>query len=112
MTTSLKIIDTFLELLHSITERPPMYGVNNVEDIHFIIMGYQFALYDNPEKEKFNNFLSQFREFINKDFETGVDYDWVRLIRFHSGGDKHSIELFSSLLNKYLTSPHLADMQR
>lgn len=105
--TSIKIIDTFLELLFSIIERPAMYGVNNVEDINFIIKGYQFALYDNPEKEKFNNFLSQFREFINKDFETGADYDWARLMRFHSGGDSHSIEIFSRLLNKYLTSSNL-----
>lgn len=82
-----------------IIERPAMYCVNNVEDLWLIIFGYTMGIQDNES----NNFMSEFRVFVNKYFKSKDDVDWSRLIRFHSSSDKHSIELFSEIFYLALT---------
>ena len=76
--------------IQKVVERPAMYSVNNVEDLHLIIQGYLMG----SKKEENGSFILYFREFSNKYFRSKNDIDWVRLIRFHSASDKHSLELF------------------
>lgn len=90
----------YIEFIVSILKRPGMYCVSNVEDIYLISFGYLSGLKDDYTAE----FMSDFREYVNKDFEMDENYDWVRVIRFHSGGDKNSIELFSKLFFNFLKS--------
>ncbi len=78
-----------------------MFQVNCVEDIYLIIFGYQCAL-QGDNINVLNDFLLEFRTFVNEDSEIGGDHDWVRLIRFYSASDKQSIELFGQYLNQYL----------
>lgn len=91
----------FIDFIQSRTKRPAMYGAGRVEDIWIMAFAYLHALSDE-DKEPISKTLSEFREFVNKHFKTKSDYSWERLIRFHSGGDLHSIELFSSLFNEFL----------
>ena len=92
--------EKLIELITAITKRPAMYGVNKVEDIALIILGYTAcsAVMGNNESD----FNTEFKSFINTHFAMTGDHDWPRLIRFHSGGNLHSIELFSFLFSKYL----------
>ena len=90
------------ELITAITKRPAMYGVNKVEDIELIILGYTAC--SAVAQDNVSDFNTAFRNYVNTHFEMTGDYAWPRLIRFHSGSDSHSIELFSKLFFKYLIS--------
>lgn len=96
-----ELLSNFVEFLLFVVDKPGVYGINKVEDIHFMCAGYQKALNGG---DKVNDFLFEFRKFINEHFESNDDHDWVRLIRFYSASDRHSIELFGRLLNEYLIS--------
>ena len=89
---------SLFELIKSINKRPAMYGINKVEDIQLIILGYYF----NSTEDNYNNFNDEFKIFANKEFEIAGDNDWSGLIRFPSASDQHSIELFSNLFLKFL----------
>lgn len=77
-----------------------MHGVGRVEDIRLIVYGFGYALEPNERKE-YDEFITGFRRHINEHFQTSKDHEWSKLIRFYSGGDTHSIELFLELINKY-----------
>jgi hypothetical protein len=94
--------EKLIELITAITKRPAMYGVNKVEDFALIIFGYIAC--SAVAQGTSSDFNTEFRNYVNKDFEMTGDHDWPRLIRFHSASDSHSIELFSKLFSKYLTS--------
>ena len=94
--------EKLIELIKAITKRPAMYGVNRVEDIELIILGYTAC--SAVIQENASDFNIEFRRYINTHFEMAGDHSWQRLIRFHSGSDSHSIELFSILFSKYLIS--------
>ena len=94
--------DKLIELIKGIIKRPAMYGVNSVEDIALIIFGFNFCASASQGKE--TDFNAKFRSYINKHFEMSGDNDWPRIIRFHSGGNLHSVELFSILFSQYLIS--------
>lgn len=88
----------FIKFIISVLKRPAMYCVNNVEDIYLISFGYTSALQDDNTAD----FMNDFRQYVNKDFEMNGNHDWSRIIRFHSGSDRQSIELFSKLFFDYL----------
>jgi len=94
--------EKLIELITAITKRPAMYGVNKVEDIDLIILGYITC--SAVVQGNALDFNTEFRNYVNKDFEMKGDHAWPRLIRFHSANDSHSIELFSKLFFKYLIS--------
>lgn len=97
-----ELLDKLFKLILSITERPAMYQVSKVEDIYLVIFGYLTGC----QSDSLNDFHENFRAFVNKhfaeDFTSKSDYDWPRLIRFYSAGDKHSVELFGQLFNEYV----------
>ncbi|MBC7412592.1 MAG: hypothetical protein H7331_09090 [Bacteroidia bacterium] len=79
-----------------------MFGINKVEDLHFIFFGYQQGAHLNNEVgDELTTFFSNFEDYVNKHFESKNDVDWSRLIRFYSDSDKHSLELFSNLYTMY-----------
>lgn len=96
-----KVQDKFIDFIQSRAKRPAMYGAGRVEDIWLMAFAYLHAL-SGEDQEAIGKTLNKFREFVNKHFKTKSDYSWERLIRFHSGSDLHSIELFSSLFNEFL----------
>ncbi|MBB3057419.1 hypothetical protein [Mucilaginibacter gotjawali] len=53
-------------------------------------------------------FCAGFTDFLNdefaEDFVKKGDFAWHRLIRFYSGGDSHSIQLFGYQFEKFLIS--------
>lgn len=36
-------VDRFLTLIFHVVEKPGIYGVNEVDDLYFIMFGYQYA---------------------------------------------------------------------
>ncbi|WP_426671442.1 hypothetical protein ACPPVU_09410 [Mucilaginibacter sp. McL0603] len=96
-----KAVDKLFELISAIVKRPAMYQVSKVEDIYLVIFGYLAG----SKYELLNIFHENFRIFVNEhfkeDFVSKSDYDWPRLIRFYSAGDKHSIELFGQLFEQF-----------
>lgn len=84
------------------------YGVSDVTDIYLIIFGFINGVTKSELNSVFQ-FTSNFRDFVNKefagDFSSSTDHDWPRLIRFYSGSDKHSIELFELLFERFINLP-------
>lgn len=99
-------IDDFLSLILQIVERPGMYGVNELDDLYFIMLGYMYS--DIQEMSEISDLLEKFRLFINEHFESNEGHDWHKLVKLYSGSDIHSIELFGRLFNQYLRSIHLS----
>ena len=94
-------IAKFVEFVTGIINKPGLYGVNKIEDIYFIILGYRAAMTGLVNVEQLNKFLYRFRKFVNEHFETKSDTDWCRLIRFYSGSDLQSIDLFGKLFSNF-----------
>lgn len=98
-----KTISNFSSFINSICERPGMYQINKVEDIGLLIFGYKSGLLScSDEYETVSNLINQFNEFINKEFTTNEEIDWVRLIRFHGNGDKNSLDLFKEKFKRFI----------
>jgi hypothetical protein len=72
--------EKLIELITAITKRPAMYGVNKVEDIDLIILGYITC--SAVVQGNALDFNTEFRNYVNKDFEMKGDHAWPRLIRF------------------------------
>lgn len=102
-----KSIDKLFELIYAIIKRPAMYQVSKVEDLYLVIFGYTCAI-KGDESVYIQSFREEFRDFVNEhfaeDFTAKKDHDWVRLIRFYSAGDIHSIELFGQLFEQFTIS--------
>lgn len=93
----------FIKFVNTLTDRPAMFQINNVEDLGLVIFGYQSGCQSySDESVVLNKMLGSFREFVNKEFNMKENYDWVRIIRFHSEGDRGSIELFRLLFSKFI----------
>jgi len=83
-----------------------MYQINNIEDLGLIVSGYLMGVTHMKKEEVLSSFLLGFRSFVNRCFDTTFDYDRERLIRFHSSGDKGSLNLFNDLFEEYINSSH------
>lgn len=93
-------VEKFLQFVYHIVERPGMYGVNEIDDLYFITLGYQYS--DLEGTSDISELLDGFRDFLNKRYKTNDNHDWPKLIKLYSGSDRHSIELFGRLLGEYL----------
>ena len=74
-----------------------MFGVSKFEDLNYIIMGYMFSQND----DEVCGIMDRFKVCANKKFDND-NTDWVRLIRFYSASDSHSLELFKIVLDEML----------
>ena len=100
-------MDKLIKHIKNILDRPGMYRVNKVEDLYFILLGYEFKMYESKkkstERDKYQIFKANFRKFVNKKCSSKEDHETVNLIRLYSGGnDKHSLELFKQWFLEYL----------
>ena len=86
------------DFIKVITERPAMYGVNRIEDLYLIIRGFLYA----HTKTDLEDLMYNFRIFVNEKWDCKEDAEWCRLIRFYSGSDQHSLELFKSLWEEFV----------
>jgi len=95
--------EKFLEFIQAVIKRPSMYQIERVEDIWVLTYGYQHALigYDN---DLVTDVLSEFRIYVNKHYKTKSDFSWARLIRFHSGSNSHTIQIFAELFGDFIKS--------
>ncbi|TDW97164.1 hypothetical protein EDB95_5006 [Dinghuibacter silviterrae] len=96
------MIGRFSELIQNILRKPGLFMVSKVEDIQYIVFGYISAMQINMNDSELTDFMSGFREFVLLDLNCKEDFDWCRIIRFYSSGDKGSLDLFSKLFNQYL----------
>jgi hypothetical protein len=94
--------DKALNFLTSILSKPGMFGINRVEDINLMILGYSFASVDNELSEM----MIEFTDFVNNNFEFTESFGWVKLIRLYSGSDSHSIQLFAEIFKRFLKEKH------
>lgn len=90
----------FIETIKFVLERPHFFEVERVQDIHIFINGYQSGT--TTENESLNDFLTGFREFVINHFEFKEDIHWSRLIQLYSSSNKHSIEVFEKLFEKFI----------
>src|ERR1700742_3175503 len=98
-------IEKLIELVNDILRKPAMYEINNVEDLGLVIWGFKSATYlIKSEGEALTEFMTSFREFANKKFNSPIDSNWPRIIRFYSSGDIGSLELFKITFNEFLGS--------
>jgi|GEM_PF-5533723 hypothetical protein len=92
----------FIKFIQSINEKPGMYLVNNVRDMNLIFLGYLYAPIDKKEADSLGELISGFNMFVNKHYKSKSDYHWAKLIYFHSSSDTNSIEVFSTLFDKFV----------
>ncbi len=105
----MKRINHFIKFINAINERPGMYGVNRVEEMGLVILGYKYAIFEKEENELLTQFMVEFREFVNHRYEHKDNFDWVKLIRLYSGSDSHTREMFADLFNQFIESKGYKD---
>ncbi len=91
----------FLDLILNVVSKPGMYGIDNIKELSIFIQGYMCTR--SPDGADVDIIIGEFRAFVNAHFKTQSDYDWHKLIYLHSGGGRHSIQLFGELFTLYLT---------
>jgi len=91
----------FLNKIENVLDSPGMYGIQKVEDIKLIFFSEIF-LNRNIEIEEWSSKLSHF--VIKETNPTLENADWSKIIRFYSGSDAHSLELFKELSVKFENS--------
>jgi hypothetical protein len=88
--------------LVKIQKRPVLCGIQKVEDIYMLLMGYTLAL-DNfkvvdADEQDFNK---NFTQFVIDDYNAPSHCNWCTAIRLYSTSDSASVELFFEELAKY-----------
>ncbi len=97
-----KIIRNWYSHLELIRKRPFMYGVQRVEDIFLMSMGYGEALDKaNAIDDDFEHFNKGFMDFVVDDFNAPSHCNWSTAIRMYSTSDLSSLDLFFEELAKY-----------
>lgn len=95
-------IRKFIEFVNIIADKPGMFLINNVEDISLVIYGYKSACADYSNNFlDIDNFLNEFKKFINTHYDSNEDLDWARLIRFHCVNDSSTLDFFRYKFNEY-----------
>jgi len=102
-----KTLTEFIDFVAAMTKRPGMFGINNVEDLNLVVLGYTVATKDNTVEE----LLGAFTEFINRDFDTNNSYHWALVLRLNSAtSDHHSLKLFGDIFSKFLAAKYDVDI--
>ena len=92
----------FIDFIQSIINRPGMFLVSKVEDLYFVILGFKSGFWIYNNNDAIEKLIYDFRQFVNKEFNSNGDHDWPKLIRFYSNGDKNSLDLFAKVFEEFL----------
>ena len=95
-------VEKFIQSIKNIIKYPGMFGINKVEDIEFIFMGYEFACVGNKKNNALFDFTHEFKKHVNKWAGSKIERNWSRVIRYNSASDIHSLELFKKLFESFL----------
>src|SRR5688572_10797314 len=97
-----RFIADFIDFIKNLTDKPGLFQINDVEGVSLVIFGYRRGCaIDLIKYEQLGKFMDEFKEFVNKEFAISEDFDWPRLIRFYSNGNKNSIDLFRVKFEKF-----------
>lgn len=86
-------MDKFITILQAVLRKPGMFRIHNIEDLYLFTLGYSIACADVGD-ETVLTFINSFSDFISAEYELSERTEWNRYIRFISGGDMHSLDLF------------------
>lgn len=91
------------EKLKHLSEKPALYGIEDIEDIRIFIFGIDASveMYKTNIDEEYLDF-SNFQNWVKDRYNGGDTSSWVSLIRFNSTSNNDSIKLFNILLKQYL----------
>jgi hypothetical protein len=107
------IIKNWYSHLELIRKRPFMYGIQRVEDIFLMSMGYAEALEKaNTIDDDFEHFNANFMDFVVRDLNTPSHCNWSMAIRLYSGSDSASLDLLFEELAKYKSGESDLDFDR
>lgn len=101
----MEVVIKFSSYILEVASKPGLFRIENVEDIGTIFFTYEACCNQNNFEvgTEINQFTYAFRCYVNRQFHyKGDKHDWVRLIRFHSSNNRHSIEVFISLFKRFL----------
>lgn len=84
-----------------------MFCIDNIEDLYFFTLGYSIASSNNGDAS-IHVFLDKFSDFISAKYGLTSRTDWSKYIRFASGGDNHSLELFKNNFIEYCGKNNVA----
>jgi hypothetical protein len=91
------------EQLNQMRERPGMYlGRKSLTLLGAYIAGYvdhQYAI-DKNHRSSF----SKFGEYVREYFDIHTDHDWIKIITFYSSTDEDAVDLFYTLLDRFLNN--------
>jgi hypothetical protein len=87
-------MNEFYKFLNNVLAMPGMFGVSKVEDLNFIALGYAEAAAQLKQDQSVADFLAALSRHVSTKYKFGRLVDWSRAIRFGSGSDQHSLELF------------------
>jgi hypothetical protein len=89
----------FITLIKFMVKKPGIFGVNQVEDIWFVSLGYTAR--KSRESEAVSKMLSLFQKFVNRKFSISENLDWHKLIKLYSGSNLGSIRVFGELFEEF-----------
>jgi len=87
--------------LIKVLDKPGLFQVNRVEDINYIVLGYSNALIRLKNDMSIDEFFGGFNEYFSQKCELDSTINWCRAIRFYSGSDSHSLNIFKENLIEY-----------
>jgi hypothetical protein len=92
-------MNRFKKTILNIIDKPGLFRINKIEDIFFIITGYEIGLsLSSNSDDEFSFFKKNFAKYVNKHCGSRKNHDAFDLIRLYSGGnDAHSLKLFKNL---------------
>jgi hypothetical protein len=90
-------------VLDAIKARPRLFGIDSVDMISYIIMGYQNAISEHQiSDDDLEHFNVGFLECVRESFPNCPTHaNWQSLIALYSASRVESLEIFFSLLDKY-----------
>ncbi len=97
-------VQVFIEEIFSLLKRPSLHKVESVEDIWVFVRGYEACYLKVAGSTELTDFLSAFDDYCIKHFGHSDAYKWFKTIRFYSGSNWHSLQLFEKLFTEFLES--------
>lgn len=99
-----KLLNHFIDFVETVSNKPGMFLINNIEDIGLVVFGYTNGCSYNSKEDYYciEDFMSNFKKYVNNHYATTEEYDWVRLIRFNCVGDAATLDFFKYIFDNFI----------
>lgn len=94
-------VTPFFKMLEYVLRRRSMFNIESVNDLFVFYTGYRFCLITYNIKDPEFELFEKFNDFVRTRLNVSSQQHWGNIIRFYSGSNTDSLDLFKSLLNDF-----------